>query len=130
VRIEHHQGGFSRTLVTETNDTFTDLVNVPIRRLDSLAFEQGLPRPEVLKIDVLGGELGVLVGAGSLLDSVQLIQTEVWLLRRYGNQTPLLREIVEYPSAKGFLLIAFGGCYYGDLHELYATDAFLPETSF
>lgn len=117
-------GYSASTLVTETNDTFTELVNVPLRRLDSLAFEQNLPRPEVLKIDVQGGELGVLVGAGSLLDTVQLIQTEVWLMRRYGNETPLLHEIIEYLSAKGFQLIAFGGCYYGDLHELYATDAF------
>jgi FkbM family methyltransferase len=117
-------GYSASTLVTETNRTFTELIEVPIRRLDTLAFEQDLPRPEVLKIDVQGGELGVLIGAGSLLDAVQLIQVEVWFMRRYGNQTPLLHEIVEYLSTKGFLLIAFGGCYYGDLHELYAIDAF------
>jgi FkbM family methyltransferase len=117
-------GYSASTLVIETNATFTELVSVPIRRLDSLVFEQNLPRPDVLKIDVQGGELGVLVGAGSLLDNVQLIQTEVWLLRRYGTETPLLHEIMEYLGAKGFLLIAFGGSYYGHLHELYAIDAF------
>jgi FkbM family methyltransferase len=117
-------GYSASTLVMETNDTFTELIEVPIRRLDSLVFEQDLPRPEVLKIDVQGGELGVLIGAGSILDNVQLIQTEVWLMRRYGNQTPLFHEIIDYLSTKGFLLIGFGGCYYGDLHELYATDAF------
>jgi FkbM family methyltransferase len=112
------------TLVTEKDETFTEIIEVPIRRLDTIVFEQNLPRPEVLKIDVQGGELGVLIGASSLLDTVQVIQAEVWLMRRYGNQTPLLHEITEYLSGKGFLLIAFGGCYYGDLHELYATDAF------
>jgi FkbM family methyltransferase len=119
------ESGYSAsTLATKTNETFTELVEVPIRRLDTFAFEQNLPRPEVLKIDVQGGELGVLIGAGSLLDTIQLIQAEVWLMRRYGSQTPLLHEIVEYLTAKNFLLVAFGGSYYGDLHELYATDAF------
>ena len=116
------------TLVTETTETFTEIVEVPIRRLDTFVFEQGLPRPEVLKIDVQGGELGVLIGAGSLLDTVQLIQAEVWLMRGYWNQTPLLHEIMEYLSAKGFLIVTFGSCFYGDLHELYCVDAFFART--
>jgi FkbM family methyltransferase len=125
------ESGYSAsTLVTETNATFTGLIEVPIRRLDTFVFEQNLPRPEVLKIDVQGGELGVLIGAGSLLDNVQLIQAEVWLMRRYGSQTPLLHEILEYLTVKNFLLIGFGGSYYGDLHELYATDAFFARIDF
>lgn len=118
----------SSTLVTETDETFTEILEVPMRRLDTIVFEQNLPRPEVLKIDVQGGELRVLIGAGSLLDTVQLIQAEVWLTRGYGNETPLLHEIIEYLSGKGFLLIAFGGCYYGDLHDLYAVDAFFARS--
>ncbi|MFY9984223.1 MAG: FkbM family methyltransferase [Chthoniobacterales bacterium] len=116
------------TLVAEANATFTELIEVPMCRLDSLVFEKDLPRPEVLKIDVQGGELGVLVGAGSLLDTVQLIQAEIWLMRRYGNGTPLCHEIIEYLSTKGFMLVAFGDFYYGDLHELYAADAFFART--
>ena len=117
----------SSTLVTEIDATFTELVEVPIRRLDTFALEQDLPGPDVLKIDVQGGELSVLIGAGSLLDTVQLIQAEVWLQQRYGHQTPLLHEIDEYLTAKGFMLIALGGCYYGELHELYAADAFFAQ---
>jgi FkbM family methyltransferase len=120
-------GYSASTLVPETDATFTELVEVPIRRLDTFALEQDLPRPDVLKMDVQGGELGVLIGAGSLLDSVQLIQAEVWFLRGYWNQTPLLNEINEYLSAQGFMLIALGGSYYGDLHELYAADAFFAQ---
>jgi FkbM family methyltransferase len=112
------------TLVTETSEKFTELVEVQMRRLDTLVFEQDLPRPDVLKIDVQGGELGVLIGAGSVLDTVQLIQAEVWLARGYWEQTPLFHEIAEYLSVKGFLFLAFGGFYYSDLHELYAADAF------
>jgi FkbM family methyltransferase len=114
----------SSILVPETNATFTKLIEVPMRKLDSLVAEQDLPRPEVLKIDVQGGELGVLTGAAASLDTVQLIQAEVWLMRRYGSGTPLCHEITEYLSTKGFMLVAFGDFYYGDLHELYAADAF------
>ena len=112
------------TLVTETDATFTELAEIPMRRLDSLALELGLPRPELLKIDVQGGELAVLRGSGSLLDTVQLIQVETWFLRRYGRGTPLHHEISDYLNAKGFLLVALGDCYYGHVHELYAADAF------
>lgn len=114
----------SSTLVTQTNANFTEIAEVPIRRLDTIVFEKGLPRPEVLKMDVQGSELAVLTGAGSLLDTIQLIQAEAWLMRKYGPDTPLLHELIEYLSAKGFLVIAFGDFYYGDLHELFALDVF------
>lgn len=128
-KIGVDQSGYSAsTLVTETNALFPELLEVPIRRLDTLESQEGLPRPEVLKIDVQGGELGVLIGAGSLLDTVQLIQVEVWLMRRYGTGTPLFHEVSDYLSARGFLFIAFGDFYYGELHELYAADAFYART--
>ncbi len=122
-------GYSASTLVTEIDETFTELVEVPIRRLDTFVFEQDLPRPDVLKIDVQGGELAVLIGAGSVLEAVQVIQAEVWLTRGYWKQTPLLHEISEYLSGKGFLLGAFGGSYYSNLHELYATDAFFAQSA-
>jgi FkbM family methyltransferase len=125
VKMGVDESGYgASTLVTQTNEAFPELVAVPMRRLDTIASEQNLPRPDVLKIDVQGGEMDVLRGAGSLLDGVQLIQTEVWFMRRYGSGTPLFHEINEYLSSKGLLLVAFGDFYYGDLHELYAGDAF------
>jgi FkbM family methyltransferase len=116
------------TLITQADGTFTELVEVPVRRLDTIAFELGLPRPELLKMDVQGGELAVLMGSGSLLDTVQLVQVETWFLRRYGDGTPLHHEISDYLNAKGLLQVAFGECYYGELHELYAADAFFART--
>ena len=129
IKMGLDESGYSAsTLVSHTDATFTQVVEVPLRRLDTIVFELGLPAPEILKIDVQGGELAVLTGSGSLLDSVQLIQAEAWLIRGYGEATPLLHEITEYLSAKGFLLIAFGEFYYGDLHELYAADVFYART--
>jgi FkbM family methyltransferase len=125
VKMGVDESGYgASTLVTQSNAAFPELVAVPMRRLDTIASEQNLPRPDVLKIDVQGGELDVLRGAGSLLDTVQLIQAEVWFMRRYGSGTPLFQEINEYLSSKGLLLVAFGDFYYGDSHELYAGDAF------
>lgn len=49
-----------------------------IRRLDTFCAEQSIPRIDLLKVDVEGGELGVLKGAGQLIGSgtIDLIQFE------------------------------------------------------
>lgn len=44
-----------------------DVCTIPVRRLDDVAVEQGLPRVDVLKIDADGHELQVLRGAENLL---------------------------------------------------------------
>jgi len=116
------------TLVAQTGGTFSEVVEVPVRRLDTIAFQLGLPRPDILKMDVQGGELAVLTGSGSLLDTVQLIQAETWFSRSYGNDTPLHHEVAQYLNAKGFLLVEFGQCFYGDSHELYSVDAFFARS--
>jgi FkbM family methyltransferase len=124
-RIGLDESGYgASTLVTQPNATFREMIEIPIRRLDTIVFELGLPRPEVLKLDVQGGELAVLTGSGALLDTVSLIQTETWFLRAYGNDTPLHHEIDQYLNAKGFFLVEFGEFYYGDSHELHSSDAF------
>jgi FkbM family methyltransferase len=119
------EAGYSAsTLVTTVSNHFPEMYEVPIRRLDSYVSEFGLARPEVLKIDVQGGEIAVLEGAGSLLADVRLIQIEAWLRRSYGGKTPLLHEITEYLSAQGFSLVDFGGMHYTDLHEVIALDEY------
>lgn len=51
---------------------------IPVRRLDIFCSENGISSIDLLKIDVEGGELGVLKGAGSLIGSgaIKLIQFE------------------------------------------------------
>jgi FkbM family methyltransferase len=117
-------GYSASTLVSVPSKHFPELFRVPIRRLDSYVAEFGLPRAQILKVDVQGAELAVLEGAGSLLEDVRLIQIETWLRRSYDGKTPLLHEITEYLSSRGFSLIDFGGVYYTDLHEILAVDAF------
>ncbi len=43
------------------------VIRVAVRRLDSLAAAQGLPDPQVIKMDVEGAEAGVLAGGRALL---------------------------------------------------------------
>jgi FkbM family methyltransferase len=117
-------GYSASTLVSEPSKHFPEVFKVPIRRLDSYVKELGLPKVQLLKVDVQGAELAVLDGAGSLLEDVRLIQIETWLRRSYDGKTPLLHEITEYLSDRGFSLIDFGGVYYTDLHEMLAVDAF------
>ena len=124
-QIGSDEAGYgASTLVTEASEIFPEMFDIPIRRLDSYVAEFGLPKPQVLKVDVQGAELAVLEGAGSLLEDVRLIQIESWLRRSYDGKTPLLHEITEYLSGRGFSLIDFGGVYYTDLHEMLALDAF------
>lgn len=63
VKMGVDESGYgASTLVTQTNAAFPELVAVLMRRLDTIASEQNLPRPDVLKIDVQGCELDVLRG--------------------------------------------------------------------
>ena len=122
------EAGYSgSTLVTVPSEKFPEMYRVPIRRLDSYAAELRLPGPDVLKVDVQGGEIAVLEGTGSLLQDVQLIQIETWLHRSYGVKTPLLHEIMDCLSPIGFQLVEFGDAFYDELHQLCVLDAFFAQ---
>ena len=76
---------------------------VPIERLDALAKADGFA-PDVLKIDVQGGELQVLAGAETSLNSTLLAEVEVSYFTRYVGQ-PLYGDIANHMEARGFELI-------------------------
>ena len=76
---------------------------VPIERLDALAKADGFV-PDVLKIDVQGGELQVLAGAETSLASTLLAEVEVSYFTRYVGQ-PLFGDIANHMEARGFELI-------------------------
>jgi len=57
--------------------------------------------PEIVKIDVQGGELEVLKGFGSLVNSIFCCELEVSFLRGYDKQ-PLFNEIFEFMIDSGF----------------------------
>jgi hypothetical protein len=105
-------------------------VSVAKRRLDEYVAEKGLPSPDIIKIDSQGAEDIILKGAGDLLNRVQILFLECWLVRGYGPGTPLLSEIIDLLSAKGFSLVEFGERFYNGKHRLYSVDGFFFADSF
>jgi FkbM family methyltransferase len=66
--------------------------------------------PDIIKIDVQGGELEVLRGLGDAIASVQCVEVEVSFIKGYRDQ-PLFNEIYDFLCLSGFGLFdvqAFG----------------------
>ena len=82
-------------------------VSVEVRKLSDLIETQGLPVPDLIKLDVQGFELEVLKGAGEFLDLATYLIIEVSFREYYYGQ-PLFLEITNYLANHGFSIHAFG----------------------
>ena len=106
---------------------------VQVRRLDDELTATDLVRPALLKIDVQGGELGVLQGAKQLLQSIDAVLVEASFVELYAGQA-LVDEVWGELRSAGFLCrgawsMAYGAtgeCLQGDL--LFARPGFEPFT--
>lgn len=76
---------------------------VPVRRLDQILDTSDIIKPSLLKIDVQGGELGVLSGAEGLLPFFDDIYVECSYIELYKAQA-LATEVVLYLHSNGFRL--------------------------
>jgi hypothetical protein len=99
------------TITYSDRDTQTSLMYVdenasgnsqaPMRSLDSLVESDGLPPPDLIKIDVQGFELEVLKGGERALAGAQAALLEVnWCA--FAPGVPLVDEVVAYMSGRGF----------------------------
>jgi FkbM family methyltransferase len=102
-------------------EMFTPL-EVPMIRLDEAIGALDLPVPQLMKIDIQGGELAVLEGFKQHLHQVEVLLLETWLIRGYGKQTPTLLELSNWLQDYGFHLADFTGCYRGPDGTLEAQD--------
>ena len=80
-----------------------DQVRVRTARLDEVLLSADLDPPVLLKIDVQGGELGVLEGAAGLLPEVTTILVECSFAELYEGQ-PKVGAIVDFLHGHGFSL--------------------------
>ena len=96
---------------------------VPIHRLDNYVAEHRLTFPDLIKMDVQGGEVRILSAATECLQHASALLLETWLYRVYGPKTPLLGEIIQYVREFGFDLVEFGDRYYDETHRLASIDA-------
>jgi FkbM family methyltransferase len=106
---------------------FDKAIEVETDRLDALAQRIGLTGIDYIHMDVQGAELFVLIGAGSLLDSVRAIWTEVEAMPLYKGQ-PLKGEVEQFMKSRGFeKRIDTVGAISGD--QLYVNTRFYPRSS-
>ena len=89
------------------------LLQVPQMTIDSLV-ASGKPIPSLIKADTQGSELDILKGADLILPQVGFLLLETWIVRGYGEATPLFSEIVQHLYARGFVPYDFGDTYRED----------------
>lgn len=107
---------------------------VDCRRGDDLV-RDGVPAPDVMKIDVQGAELDVLVGMGTVLEEVDKIYLEIHREKSKRYYT-CPSEIEAFLRDQGFTLAHFGdpdsfrgGVYHVFAHRSNATTGETPRTA-
>jgi FkbM family methyltransferase len=66
-----------------------------VRSIDGMLEKHEIPAPDVLKIDVEGSELDVIIGAACTLDGVQAMAVEC-------HSMPLFRDVLDRTIVAGF----------------------------
>lgn len=119
----NEEHGVGSSLLTK-NAPQSQVVVVPIRRLDDYRREHDIPQPQLVKIDVQGGELMVMQGAPRTIEHADMLHIETWLGRGYGSQTPLLPEVMDFLRPFGHVLVQLGEYWRKPDQELFVVDAF------
>lgn len=96
---------------------------VPARTIDSVIAVGDAEPPDLIKMDIQGGELKALNGAVGALQNVKALLLETWLTRSYGEETPLLAELSAFLTPFGFRIFDFGDGFRSDDGALYSVDA-------
>jgi Methyltransferase FkbM domain len=95
---------------------------VPMRSIDSIVGSGMCRQPDLIKIDIQGGELAALKGATKTLKKVKFLMLETWLQRGYGANTPLLTELIAFLGPLGFTPYEFADDYRNDRGEAVSVD--------
>jgi FkbM family methyltransferase len=115
--------GVGSSLLADTRPANEKII-VPVRRLDDFLAERNIPQPQVVKLDVQGAELMVMRGGRATVEKADLIHLEAWLVRGYGDSTPLLHEIIDFLRPLGHALVELGDFWRKPSQELVTVDAF------
>jgi FkbM family methyltransferase len=81
---------------------------VKVTTINQWAHENGIPKIDMLWLDLQGYELPALKGASDLISNVSVILTELEFVEAYENQ-PLYKEIKAWLEDQGFTLV--GGTF-------------------
>lgn len=105
-------------------------ITVPVARLDDYVAQHSLSQPQIIKVDVQGGEASVIEGGKQAFAGADILHLETWLERCYGPRTPLLHELIEILTPLNFRLVQFGGFWRHDRQTLSSVDAFFANIGF
>lgn len=87
---------------TEADDAGLRQIDVPVVRLDSFLIDQGLPLPDLVKIDAEGTDLLVLDGANALFGKTEVFFVEAGIVNRIIDNSVL--KVINFMDKKGYRL--------------------------
>jgi FkbM family methyltransferase len=114
----------SSFLLEKETERFPSSIDVEMLTLDAAVQKFSLPQPQLLKLDTQGYELNILKGAEETLKQVDIILLEAWVIRGYGQNTPLLFELAEWLARRNFFLLDVTGEYRNNTGLLSTLDCF------
>jgi len=94
----------SKDSIGYAKNALNQKTTVKTTTLDEFSTENSINRIDILKIDVQGAELKVLLGAKNTLNNTKCISMEISLFDFYGNQKDSFAKITQILSEKGFFL--------------------------
>lgn len=93
---------------------FNNKISVKTTTLDDWGVENGVQKIDVLKLDIQGNELNVMMASPKLMSTVKVIVTEVEFVEAYGGQY-LFEDVQNWLENLGFELVAlFENHWFGD----------------
>jgi FkbM family methyltransferase len=113
IEINEH-GDQTSTFDNSVGQRFGTPRTCRMTRLDDLVEESGLRSPDLIKLDLQGGELEALRGATRCLELAQVLLLEVSLLP-FQKDAPLLHDIVSFCHDHGFHVYDISGLWHRPL---------------
>lgn len=105
--VRFYQMGTGSSVLSEKTAIDRNELSLPMTMLDELIKASEFERV-LLKLDVQGYELEVLLGATGLLSKAEVVILECSLIQ-YNDDAPLLADVVEFMRSRGFVVYDFCG---------------------
>jgi FkbM family methyltransferase len=129
--IEFHvHSDQSSVLKNASGFEFGESRRLPLTTLDACVNARGLPKPDLIKLDLQGSELLALRGAKDCLAHAQAVVLEVSLLPLY-EDAPLLADLIGFMAEAGFRTYDIVSLWHRPLDKALAFGdfVFVPDTS-